>query len=120
MLFDEMILRDMKWDYIALPAIASFGYPLGYDPCRRHWRLVNRQHICPEGSLVEKTKLNVGGMSCSHCEIAVQDAVRKLPGIKKVKASRRKKEVSVDYDASLVALESIINAINSTGYRILP
>lgn len=69
---------------------------------------------------MEKAKLRVEGMACGHCEIAVQDAVRKLPGIKKAKASKRKKEAVVDYDASLVSLEQIIAAINNTGYRVIP
>jgi len=38
---------------------------------------------------MEKIVLHVEGMACGHCEIAVQDAVRKLPGIKKVKATKR-------------------------------
>lgn len=70
--------------------------------------------------MMEKTKLRVDGMVCGHCEIAVQDAVRKLPGIKKVKASKRKKETEVDYDASLVSLEQIVETINATGYRVIP
>ncbi len=41
---------------------------------------------------MERTKLHVDGMVCGHCEIAVQDAVRKLHGIKKVKTSKRKEE----------------------------
>ncbi|GBU29366.1 hypothetical protein R84B8_02930 [Treponema sp. R8-4-B8] len=69
--------------------------------------------------MMEKTKLNVDGMSCGHCEIAVQDAVRKLSGIKKVKANRRKKEVVVDYDASLVTPEQIVSVINGTGYSVI-
>ena len=56
--------------------------------------------------MMEKTKLRVDGMVCGHCEIAVQDAVRKLPGIKK--------------DASLVSLEQIVETINATGYRVIP
>jgi glutamate N-acetyltransferase/amino-acid N-acetyltransferase len=44
---------------------------------------------------MEKIILHVEGMACAHCEIAIQSAVRKLSGIKKVKASRRKKEVAV-------------------------
>ena len=67
----------------------------------------------------EKVTLRVNGMSCAHCEITLQDAVRKLPGIKKVKANKRKKEVIVDYEASLVTLERITGAINSTGYCVI-
>lgn len=46
--------------------------------------------------------------------------MRKLPGIKKVKAGKRKKEAKVDYDASLVSLEQIIGTINATGCRVIP
>ncbi|MDR3278809.1 MAG: heavy-metal-associated domain-containing protein [Oscillospiraceae bacterium] len=68
---------------------------------------------------MEKILLHVEGMTCGHCEIAVQDAVRKLPGIKKVKASKRKKEVLVSYDAALVTPEQLAGAIDATGYRVV-
>jgi copper chaperone len=58
-------------------------------------------------------------MSCGHCEIAIQDAVRKLPGIKKVKANKRKREVTTEYDSDVVSSAQIITAVNSTGYRII-
>jgi copper ion binding protein len=68
---------------------------------------------------MEKITLQVDGMSCGHCEIAIQDAVRKLPGIQKVKASKRKKEVVTQYDSTLVSEEEIKGAINATGYRVI-
>jgi copper chaperone len=55
-------------------------------------------------------------MSCGHCEIAVQDAVRKLPGVKKAKASKRRKEAVVEYDPELVTREQIAGAITAIGY----
>lgn len=63
--------------------------------------------------------LRVEGMVCGHCEIAIQDAVRKLPGIKKAKASKRKKQVEVAYDETLTTPETIKAAINNTGYRVV-
>lgn len=66
---------------------------------------------------MEKHEISVGGMACGHCEIAVQDAVRRLPGIKKVKASKRKKIAAVEFDPALVSLADIKNAINATGYE---
>ncbi|HWP79126.1 MAG TPA: cation transporter [Candidatus Acidoferrum sp.] len=66
---------------------------------------------------MEKIVLKVEGMSCGHCEIAVQDAVRRLPGIKKVKASRRRKEAEVEYEPSEVTAAQLVKAINDTGYR---
>jgi copper chaperone len=68
---------------------------------------------------MEKVTLHVEGMTCGHCEIAVQDAIRKLPGIKKAKASRRKRQAAVDYDAALVSTDQIVEAVNNTGYSVL-
>lgn len=68
---------------------------------------------------MEKTVLRVEGMSCGHCELAIQDAVRKLPGIEKVKASKRKKEVSVEFDSTQVNLDQIKSTIAETGYDIV-
>lgn len=68
---------------------------------------------------MEKLVLNVEGMACGHCEIAIQDAVRKLPGIKKVKASKRKKEVVAEYDSGQVTEEQIKKAVDDTGYKII-
>ena len=60
--------------------------------------------------------IRVEGMSCGHCEIAVQDAVRKLPGVKKAKANQRKKQAIVKYDETQVNTEQIISAIKESGY----
>lgn len=63
-----------------------------------------------------KETINVEGMSCGHCEIAVQDAVHKLPGIKKVKASKGKKVATVEYDETQLTRDQIVQAIAQTGY----
>lgn len=69
--------------------------------------------------MIEKITLHVEGMTCGHCEIAVKDAVRKLPGVKKVKASKRKKEAEVEFDEASVTQEQIVEAISDTGYRVI-
>lgn len=63
--------------------------------------------------------LNIDGMACGHCEIAVQDAIRKLPGIKKAKAELRKKKAVVEFDSALVSEEQIVQAVNETGYTVI-
>jgi copper chaperone len=67
---------------------------------------------------MEKAVIRVEGMSCGHCEIAVKDAVRKLAGVQKVKASRRKKQAAVEFDPALVSLGQIRAAIGETGYEV--
>jgi copper ion binding protein len=68
---------------------------------------------------MESVVIGVDGMSCSHCELTIQDAVRKLAGVKKVKANRRKKAASVTFDREVVTIEDIIEAIKATGYQVL-
>ena len=68
---------------------------------------------------MEKITLRIEGMACGHCEVAVQNAVRKLPGIKKVKANKRKKESVIEFDEATVTLEQIVGEINSTGYKVI-
>ncbi|MDD4565105.1 MAG: cation transporter [Eubacteriales bacterium] len=68
---------------------------------------------------MEKITLRIEGMACGHCEVAVQNAVRKLPGIKKVKANKRKKESVIEFDEAAVTLEQIVDEINSTGYKVI-
>lgn len=59
----------------------------------------------------------VEGMACAHCELAVQDTLRKLPGIQRAKASKRKKQVVVSYDEALVTRAQMVAAIHATVYR---
>lgn len=66
---------------------------------------------------MKTVEIKVEGMACGHCEIAVQDAVRKLPGIKKVKANKGKKQAKAEYDETQVTLAQIVDAINATGYE---
>ncbi|MDR0857749.1 MAG: cation transporter [Oscillospiraceae bacterium] len=65
-----------------------------------------------------ETILKIDGMSCGHCEIAIQDAIRRLPGIKKVQAKRRKAAAKVQYDAALVSLAQLTNAVTEIGYIV--
>ena len=67
----------------------------------------------------EKTIINVEGMSCSHCEHAVTEAVKELDGVIKVKVSLKKKTAEVEYDSEKVALDKIKAAIVEAGYKVV-
>jgi len=59
----------------------------------------------------------VEGMTCFTCEIAVQSAVKKLPGVNQVKASAKNGTAMVSYDPAKSSLDDIVKAINETGYK---
>ena len=64
-----------------------------------------------------QVSIPVEGMSCFTCEIAVQSAVKKLPGTHQVKASAKDKIAIVSYDPGKTNLDQIVAAINETGYK---
>ncbi len=60
-------------------------------------------------------KLNVTGMTCGHCEKAVEKALGEVPGVEKVvKVSRESEEAVVEGNADTAAL---IAAIEEEGYE---
>jgi len=59
--------------------------------------------------------MRVEGMMCGMCEAHVNDALRKVPGVRKASANRGKKQAVVECDES-VTDEALLKAVNDTGY----
>lgn len=59
--------------------------------------------------------VTVHGMTCSHCEKAVIDAIRKLDPQAQVRIERTQNRVEVD---SELARETLLAAIEEEGYRV--
>jgi len=68
---------------------------------------------------MEKTTLNVEGMSCSHCENAVIKAVGALGGVGSVMVDLEGKTVTVEYDAAQASLDNIKQEIEEQGYDVV-
>lgn len=60
--------------------------------------------------------MTVEGMMCGMCEAHVNDALRKVPGVKKASASRSKRQVTIECDES-VSDEVLLKAVDDTGYN---
>lgn len=65
-----------------------------------------------------KTKLNVEGMSCSHCENAVKKAVGAISGVTAVDVDLKGKTVTVTHEQS-VTLDQIKAEIEEQGYDVV-
>ncbi len=59
------------------------------------------------------TELKVEGMTCAHCERAVQNALEAVPGVTAVSVNRDLGKASVTGDADLQAL---VAAVAEEGY----
>ncbi len=67
---------------------------------------------------METVLLKVEGMSCSHCEKAVKQAVGALAGVKSVAVSLNDKTVTVEHDPGKATLEQIKHEIEDQGYEV--
>ena len=67
---------------------------------------------------INAKKIHIQNMYCSSCENLIEEAVREIPGVKKVKSSYGENMVYVEYDFDLCSLERITQAINMAGYTV--
>lgn len=67
---------------------------------------------------VHSVAFSIDGMTCTGCEHHIENAVSKLEGIVTVKASYQDANTMVEFDQSRTTLESVVEAINSTGYEV--
>jgi copper chaperone len=58
------------------------------------------------------------GMHCSGCEETLNTELKKLDGVKSVKADHVNKTVTVKYDDKKVTLEQLKAAIVNAGYKL--
>ena len=63
--------------------------------------------------------LNVEGMSCGHCQAAVEKAVKGLIGVSEVKVDLAGKKVEIDYEPGKVTEEELKNVIEDQGYDVI-
>jgi copper chaperone len=68
---------------------------------------------------MEKIKLSVEGLSCSHCEHSVKSGLLEHAGIKHVEVSLSQKTVSVDFAPCHITPSDIVKIIQDIGYDVL-
>lgn len=66
----------------------------------------------------KKETLAVQGMSCSHCEQAVEKGVAGLTGVAKVKADHKKGQVAVFYKGEPPDMEAVKKKVVELGYEL--
>ena len=65
-----------------------------------------------------QTTLSVAGIRCNHCESSIKIALGKIPGVKRVKVSKRE-QVMIEFDAAEnVSHHQIVSIIEEAGYQV--
>lgn len=61
-------------------------------------------------------RLDVQGMTCDLCSIAVRKSLQKLPGVQKVEVSYERREAVVTFDDSKVSADALTKATGNAGF----
>lgn len=63
--------------------------------------------------------IKVEGMTCNHCKMAVEGALKKLNGVENAVVSLENKNVIVSYKENQVTFEQMKTAIEDQGYDVI-
>lgn len=66
-----------------------------------------------------QVKLIVDGMTCGHCQAAVEKAVGELAGVTSVQVDLATKEVAVTYHEDQVTVAALKDVIEDIGYDVV-
>lgn len=67
---------------------------------------------------MEKTIIGVNGMTCNHCKMSVENALKRLDGVNSAEVSLENKNVTVEFDNSKIGLDALKEAIDDTGFDV--
>jgi copper chaperone len=68
---------------------------------------------------MEKTTLQVTGMTCGHCEKAVKTALLNVEGVAEVSVSLKDGKVEVGHDSSKASVSKLKEAVEDQGYDVV-
>ena len=61
--------------------------------------------------------IRIEGMHCHRCEVAIQRALQKHPGVHEVEVDFNSGQASVLFDPERVKVNQLIDAVNQAGYH---
>jgi len=62
--------------------------------------------------------LDVKGMTCGHCKMSVEGALKGLDGVSAVEVDLKAGKVEVTFDESKVTLENVKETVEDQGYDV--
>lgn len=66
-----------------------------------------------------KTTLKVQGMTCNHCVMRVQKALKGVAGVQDAQVDLQKAEAAVTFDAAKADLDKLAAAVVDAGYKVV-
>ena len=67
---------------------------------------------------MQNEMIKVDGMSCNHCKMAVEAAVKKITGVAAAEVNLAEKTLQVEYDNEKADMAMIHQAIEDVGFEV--
>ena len=67
---------------------------------------------------MQKEVIKVDGMSCNHCKMAVEAAVKKITGVAAAEVNLAEKTLQVEYDNEKADMAMIRQAVEDAGFEV--
>ena len=67
----------------------------------------------------DKATLNIRGMTCAACVLRVERGLKDLEGVQKASVNFATEKAIVEYDSSVLGLESITKKVKDLGYEVV-
>ncbi len=64
-----------------------------------------------------KTTIKIAGMTCGGCRAAVENALKRAPGVASAEVSLEKAEAAVEFDEKKAALKDLKAAVEKAGFK---
>ena len=77
-----------------------------------------KETIVANANNIKELDVDIEGMTCESCNLHVEHEIFELPGIVDAKADYSTGKAMVKFDISKVNQDSIVAAINKTGYKV--
>ena len=66
-----------------------------------------------------RSTLRIQGMTCNHCSMRVQKALKAVAGVADAQVDLQKAEASVSFDEAAVTKEKLAAAVVDAGYKVV-
>ncbi len=67
----------------------------------------------------KKTALKIGGMHCAGCITAIENYISDIDGVKECHVNLAAEKATLEYDSSIIDLDSIEKSLKDIGYSIV-
>jgi copper chaperone len=67
---------------------------------------------------METLVLKIGGMTCNHCKMKVEKALRTMDGVENVQVDLNTGQATVSFDSAKLRAEDLRTVVSEAGYEI--